>query len=122
MLLLSVALGGMLGAFARFRLSAWVQARAGRGFPWGTLAVNVAGSFALGVALPLVGAEAIATPAGAFLTAGVLGAFTTFSTFAAEAAALAKEGRHGRAAGYVAASLGVGLAAVAAGVWVGLRI
>lgn len=119
MLLLTIALGGALGAFLRFRLSGWIDARAGRPFPWGTLVVNAAGCFALGVVLPLMELDGAATPLRGLFTVGLLGAFTTFSTFAAELVELLREGRYGRAAGYVGASLGMGLAAIAAGLWVG---
>ena len=119
-LLLCVALGGAAGAYARYRLSRAVYARAGHSFPWGTLAVNLAGSFALGLVLPHLAGGA--TPLRALVAVGFLGAFTTFSTFAAEAVALLEERRWGRAAGYVAASLALGLAAIAAGVWVGTRL
>lgn len=117
--LVAIALGGMLGAYARYRLTAWIHARAGDAFPWGTLAVNVAGSLALGLALPQFAGGT--TPLRAFATVGFLGAFTTFSTFAGETLRLAREGRRGRAAAYVGASLALGLAAIAAGLWLGAR-
>lgn len=120
MLLLSIALGGMAGAYARFRLSRWIYGRTGHRFPWGTLAVNLAGSFALGLVLPHLAGDA--TPLRALVVVGFLGAFTTFSTFAAETVALLEERRRGRAAGYVAASLALGLVAVAAGLWLGTRL
>lgn len=115
--LLAVFLGGALGAWARYRLSVWIDACAGRAFPWGTLAVNVAGSFALGLLLPGLAGESPALRA--FAAAGFLGAFTTFSTFAAETLALARDGLRWRAATYVALSLGLGLVAVAGGMWIG---
>ena len=120
MLLLCIALGGGAGAYARYRLSRAIYARAGRRFPWGTLAVNLAGSFALGLVLPQLASDA--SPLRALVTVGFLGAFTTFSTFAAEAVALLEDGRRRRAAGYVAASLVLGLAAIASGLWLGTRL
>lgn len=121
--LLVVALGGSLGAVARYVLSAEVQARAGTGFPVGTLVVNLCGAFILGLLLPrLEPAAAVpamvsvgATPATLFLVTGVLGSFTTFSTFAFEIHALHRGGRPAAAAAYAAVSVLGGVLLVLAG-------
>jgi fluoride exporter len=115
MLLLLIAAGGFIGAVARYRVGGWVHARAGGGFPWGTLAVNLSGSFLLGLLLPLLDLSGPTPGLRAFLTVGLLGAFTTFSTFAYEAVMLADDGEYGRAAAYVGLSLGLGLVVIAAG-------
>jgi CrcB protein len=112
MVVLCVVLGGAAGAVARFALGGWVQARRPQ-FPWGTLAVNVSGAFALGL-LPLVEAHPLAR---ALLATGFLGAYTTFSTFSYEAAALVQERDWRGAAGYVSSTVLLGLAASLLGWW-----
>jgi fluoride exporter len=121
-LLLTIFLGGGIGALARFRLARWIYARTGASFPWGTLAVNVSGSFALGLVLPLLDALGPLSLARGFLTVGCIGAFTTFSTFAYEAVMLLQEGRGLRAGLYIASSLGLGLVSIAAGLLVGSAV
>ena len=113
MQLLAVFVGGALGAVARFGVSAALQARLGDAFPWGTLAVNTAGSLLLGLLLPFTGSSAPVVHL--FAVAGCAGALTTFSTFAYDAVALLHNGRARYAAAYVAASVVLGMAAVAAG-------
>ena len=111
--------GGALGACARFWLSGFVSQRAGGGFPWGTLAVNVTGAFAIGVLSALM-----LTPAGVrdaallpwlLLVAGGLGSYTTVSSFSLQTLALLRLGERGRAWGNLVASMGLCLAAVLAG-------
>lgn len=116
-LILLVAAGGALGTWLRFLVAGAVHARTGAAFPWGTLVVNVSGSFALGLALPFLLAAPTDTgaPLRALLAVGCLGAFTTYSTFAWEAAMLVADGQRRRAAAYALASVGLGLVAVAAG-------
>jgi CrcB protein len=74
--------GGALGTGARYLLSTWLAAAAGTGFPWGTLAVNVVGSFLIG-AINFVGlnSELISPTTRLALTTGIMGGFTTYSTF-----------------------------------------
>jgi len=115
MILLLVAAGGALGAIARYLVSGGVQSRFGHQFPWGTLTVNVTGSFLLGAVLPLLAADPALTPARAFLTVGVISAFTTFSSFAYETVLLLDQGRRRVAGLYVLASVGAGLAALVFG-------
>lgn len=112
---LGVAVLGGAGAVARFLLDGAVSACAGRTFPWGTLAVNVTGAFALGV---LSGA-AVSGDAARLLGTGLLGGYTTFSTWMFESHRLGEDGR-GRAAGAnLAVALVLGLAAAALGRTVG---
>jgi CrcB protein len=99
------ALGG-LGAVARLLLDAAVSSRAGRGFPWGTLAVNLSGAFALGV---LVGA-AVSGDALRLAATGLLGSFTTFSTWVLESHRAAEDGRLRLGAANLAVSLVLGVA------------
>ena len=111
---LLIAVGGALGALARYGMAGLVQSRAGF-FPWGTLAVNVIGSFLLGFGFRYM--EAVAIPAvwRQAATVGFLGAFTTFSTFSFETIALVQDGDWRRAATYLLSSIILGLAAVVAG-------
>ncbi len=105
---LCVAAGGALGSVARYLLTLASIAHLGAGFPWGTLAINVAGSALIGVAAGLgVGGEW-----RLFLVTGVLGGFTTFSAFSLETGLL-WERSPVLAAAYVAASLVLALAAFA---------
>lgn len=113
-----VAIGGALGSAARYACSLAAARWVGAGFPWGTLFVNVAGSFAIGVLAALVatdGRPLLGADARTFLIVGVLGGFTTFSSFSLETFELARGGALGAAALNVALSLVLCLA----GVWLG---
>lgn len=107
-----VTTGGALGAMARFAIGRTLDAA---GIPGTTLAVNVLGSFLLGLVL----AAGFGTSALALLGVGVCGALTTFSSFAVETTALWDRGDPRRAVGYALGSLVLALGAVAAGGWVG---
>lgn len=108
-----IGLGGFVGAVGRYGLSHLVHRHAGHAFPYGTLAVNVAGCFALGGLLFLSEDKAVLTPAVRTVIAmGVLGAFTTFSTFGHETVELMLSGRAVHAAANVALNVTLGLAAV----------
>lgn len=113
-IVIGIGLIGGLGAIARFVLDGAVAARAGRDFPYGTLAVNLSGTFALGV---LVGA-AIGHDAYRLLGTGLLGAFTTFSTWAFESHRLGEDGEPGLGALNFALSLALGLGAA----WLGRKL
>jgi CrcB protein len=104
-LLFAVAVGGALGALARFGASNWVHGVAGTAFPWGTMVVNVSGSFLFGLLYRWL-ESTTATPAlRAGVLIGLLGAFTTFSTFSYEAVVLVRDGQYGRALVYVVGSV-----------------
>jgi fluoride exporter len=118
-LLMLIALGGAAGSYARYRVATAVYDRTGTDFPWGTLGVNVLGSFGLGVALPLLAGDDGASAAVAFLTVGVLGAFTTFSSFAWEAGELLRRRRVPVAVVYSILSVGAGLGALVLGWLIG---
>jgi len=113
--LLQVALGGAIGAVARFLVVTGTARAFGTGFPMGTLAVNVAGSLAIGVLAAVLLWPKGASPAAPFLITGVLGGFTTFSAFSLDALRLVEDGRIGTAALYVVLSVVLSLAACAAG-------
>jgi len=87
-----ICLGGAVGTGARYLLSGWVLAFAGPAFPWGTLAVNVAGSFLLGIITQVSLTSRLLNPTLRLaLSAGVLGGFTTYSTFNYETIAYLRE-------------------------------
>jgi CrcB protein len=114
--LLLVAAGGAAGSVLRYLVSVLAAGALGTGFPFGTLAVNVAGSALIGVAA----GWGVSGGARLLLVTGLLGGFTTFSAFSLETAAL-----HARApllaALYVGASVVLGLAAFALGMFVTRR-
>ena len=114
--LCAIALGGALGAPARYGVAQLVHVAPGR-FPWATFWTNASGSFALGLLMALVlerfPPSRYLRP---FVATGFLGAYTTYSTFAVEADLLVRDGHPGGAATYIAASLLAGLLAAWAGV------
>ena len=114
---MAIALGGALGAVARHFISHWSVVALGNGFPWGTLTVNVVGCFALGVVVEVM--ALVWSPAAewrAFLTVGVLGAFTTFSAFALDISILHERGEMLQAILYVTVSVAGSIAAIFAGI------
>jgi len=104
---------------ARYGLGGWVQNLSDTTFPTGTLAVNVIGSFLLGLSLPLFGNLAWSPEVRTMVTMGFLGAFTTYSTFSYEALVLLEGGEWARGGLYVGGSLLLGVAAVLVGMAVG---
>lgn len=110
-----IALGGAAGALARYWMSSWVYRLLGTGFPWGTLAVNVAGSLAIGFLAVYLLDRTHSTEWRALLIVGFLGAFTTFSTFSLETLTLIEEAELGRAIANAAISVVACLAAT----WLG---
>ncbi len=117
--LLLVAMGGALGAVGRFWLGGVLLRQLGSGFPWGTLTVNLAGSFAAGfIAIWLEGRGPAALYWRAFLIVGVLGALTTYSALMLECLLYARSQRSGLMFGYLAITLLAGLALV----WLGARV
>jgi len=123
-LYLAVALGSALGAVARYLCSAALIALMGEGFPWGTLAVNVLGSFLIGFYATLVAAAGggRANPVRTqFVIAGFCGGFTTFSIFSLETLLLLERQDFQLAALNVSLSIVLWLLAVWAGVWAATR-
>ena len=102
--LLQVALGGALGASSRYLTGVAMTALLGRGFPWGTLTVNILGSFAMGLLITVLG-NLSATRLHPLLAVGFLGGFTTFSSFSLDVVALYERGDIALAAGYAAVSV-----------------
>jgi CrcB protein len=90
---LAIAAGGAVGALLRFWGANWVYALLGRGFPYGTMAVNLLGSLAMGFCYAwLVERASLGPEWRALVMVGFLGAFTTFSTFSIETLNLVEEG------------------------------
>lgn len=114
-----VALGGALGSVARFWLSGVAARQFGETFPWGTLIVNVTGSFAIGFFGTLTGPDGRWLVPGwfrqPFFMTGLCGGYTTFSSFSLQTLNLLQNGEWGPAAGNVLGSVGLCLA----GIWLG---
>nr|WP_277399675.1 fluoride efflux transporter CrcB [Pseudoxanthomonas sp. LH2527] len=114
-----VMAGGALGAAMRFWLGGMLLRQLGSGFPWGTFAVNMIGSFAAGfLAIWLEARGPSAIYWRAFLMVGVLGALTTYSALMVECLLFARSDRQGSALGYLAVTLALGLLLV----WLGARV
>lgn len=113
-----VAFGGALGSMARYGLGNALTLALGAEFPWGTLLINVLGSFVISFFGVLTGMNArLPLPAEAriFVTVGICGGFTTFSSFSLQTVELARLGQPGRAALYVALSAVLCVSACALG-------
>lgn len=110
--------GGGLGAGLRAALGHWVSNNIVSAFPLGTFAVNVVGSFAIGL-ISVVFADRViqADWIRLFLMTGLLGGFTTFSSFSLETVHLIQNGRAILAAGYIAASVIVCVGGAMAGIY-----
>ncbi len=118
--LLAIAAGGALGALLRYGMSLGVHGLLGRGFPYGTLTVNVTGSLAMGVLYVLLLERSALGPEWRLaLLVGLLGSFTTFSSFVIETLVLVEEGAPWRALANVLASVVTCLVACWAGLWIG---
>lgn len=112
-----VAAGGALGSVLRYLLQNWVGAATGKDFPYGTMLVNIVGSFVMGA---VIGWLARSAPQNAenirlFVAVGVLGGFTTFSSFSLDAITLFEQGRLGAMSAYILASVICSLLGLLAG-------
>ena len=120
MTLLFLAVGGAFGAVSRYLVQGWVQDLAGGRFPWGTFAVNISGSFALGLVFALAMDRAVLAPEVRVpLMVGFIGSYTTFSTLMLESWVLVEEGDLTRMLFNLMGSVAVGMVAVVAGLAVG---
>jgi CrcB protein len=116
--LLSLMLGGALGTAARYGYGGMVQKIAGGTFPYGTLAINLTGSFFAGLLWGLF-EDSVASPVlRVFLFIGILGGFTTFSTYALESFHLVRDGEYKWVIMNMLASNIGGILLVFAGYWV----
>ena len=112
--LLQVALGGAIGSAARYLTNVGAARLFGAGFPWGTIIVNVAGSFLMGLLVALL-VQRDAMRLVPFLMTGILGGFTTFSAFSLDAVKLWQGGEPTVAAAYVVFSVLLSIAALMLG-------
>lgn len=114
----AVAAGGAIGAMARHLIGIWALKLMGTGFPWGTLTVNVLGSFIIGVLVEGLAQRFHVTPElRLFLVTGVMGGFTTFSSFSLDIGLLIERKQHLLAAVYAFGSLALGVAAFFLALW-----
>lgn len=115
---LQVALGGALGASARYLAGLWIVRAVGHTpFPVAILTVNILGSFLMGVFV-VAAAHRGLTYLSPFVMTGILGGFTTFSAFSLEAVTLYQRGDLAGAATYVGASVVLSILGLVAGLWV----
>lgn len=113
-----IALGGALGAIARYSVGVWVYERMGTRFPYGTLLINVTGCFLMGLVLVILDAHLDLSPGWRYaIPTGFIGAYTTFSTFEYETLHAMQSGQAGTAMLYFSASLVMGFL----GVWLGMQ-
>jgi len=114
---LAIGIGGAIGSLLRFWMSTWVHSFVSRGFPYGTLTVNVLGCLAIGVLFVLF-TERFSdnTVLRAGLLIGVLGGFTTFSTFSIETFNLIEQGAPLKAL----VNMGLSVALCVGGTWLGV--
>ena len=121
--LLLIGLGGFAGAISRYLVDGFVTDRTAGAFPWGTLAVNLSGSFVLGLLFAMTAERAIlpADIRGPVMI-GFIGAYTTFSTFVLESWVLIENGSYASAVANLGGSVLLGLVVVVAGLTVGRAI
>ncbi len=114
--LLLVGAGGAIGSMLRYLVGLWAVHRFGSGFPWGTLGVNITGSFLIGVLAEVIMRKFGASPdMRVFLITGILGGYTTFSAFSLDAITLVERGDIMLSAVYVIASVALSILAVFSG-------
>jgi CrcB protein len=115
-----IMIAGAIGALARYGIDGVISERAPGAFPWGTFAINVSGSFLLGLVLTLFTERTVVDPwVRSALTTGFLGAYTTFSTLSLQTARLIENRAYVLAVLNSAGSLCVGVVAVFAGILLG---
>lgn len=120
---LAVAAGGAVGAMARHGVSRASMHLLGPNFPWGTLTVNILGSFAMGLFIVWLSHREPDSPAlRAFVAVGLLGAFTTFSTFSLDAVTLYRDRTVMIAGAYVLASVILSVGGLLTGLFVGRHL
>ena len=113
-----IAVGSALGGMGRYWFSGFIAERFGESFPWGTIIVNVSGSFIIGFFATLTAPDGrllVGSTARQFVMVGICGGYTTFSSFSLQTLNLVREGEWLRAGGNVVLSVVLCLAAV----WIG---
>jgi CrcB protein len=117
-----IGIGSGIGGILRVILAEGVATLTGPQFPWGTVVINITGSLLIGLLAAVPGADGrpfLYSPMGQFLSAGVLGGYTTFSAFSLQTLGLLQQGQPGAAMLNVFLSVSVGLAATALGFVIG---
>ncbi len=120
-----IAIGGAIGSIARYGLGTSIARLAGGAFPYGTLVINVTGSFVIGIlaALGVANGRMLLPPSARFFTmAGICGGYTTFSGFSLETLVLLHEGKWPSAFAYMVLSVTLSLLAVSIGYSAALRL
>ena len=121
-LLLSIGLGGFMGAIARFSLSAMVNKLSSSPFPWGTLSVNILGSFLIGFLFFYFSQINLSVNQKAMFITGLLGALTTFSTFSLDTVLLMQQELYIKAVSNVALNVVLSLGTTMLGMLVFKRV
>ena len=115
---LAIAIGGALGSMARYATGIYVGRWLGTAFPWGTLLINIFGSFLIGVFAESFALRWDASPSTrVFLVVGICGGYTTFSTFSLDIVTLINRGELLAAGAYILASVALGVAALYGGLY-----
>jgi len=118
--ILWISIGAVLGANLRYWVGDWAAQRFGSGFPYGTMLVNLTGSFLFGLLVSLTFEHFIIDPRlRILLTIGFLGSYTTFSTFAYESVTLITQGQWGLGLFNLLGSTMLGVLFAALGIWLG---
>lgn len=119
-IILAVAAGGAIGATGRFLVGRLMFSLMGPGYPWGTLTVNIVGSFLIGLLYEMIVYKfSLSETWQAFLVIGILGGFTTFSAFTLELGVMLEKDQLSAAAFYALGSVFLGLVALFAGIFAG---
>ena len=116
---LLVGIGGAFGAMARHGVGLFAMRNLGTGFPYGTIFVNIAGSFLMGLLIAWLARRigGSSNELRLFLATGFLGGFTTFSAFSLDTVTLYERGDFGQASLYVTISVFASIFALLAGLW-----
>jgi len=117
-LMLSVGIGGFIGAILRFSISIWVGKATTTAFPWGTLSVNILGSFFIGFLFLYFQQSDLSPTQKAFFITGLLGALTTFSTFSLDTVLLMEKEFYVRAFSNILLNVVFSIGATLLGMWV----
>jgi CrcB protein len=116
---LAIAIGGILGCWARYAMTNLVQVIYGRSFPYATLSINVLGSFLMGfLFIETLERLTVSASVRAGILTGFLGGFTTFSTFMMETLLLLEQGAAAKSALYIGLSIALGFMAAFAGAYI----
>ncbi|EAR22154.1 fluoride efflux transporter FluC [Nitrococcus mobilis] len=120
---IALAIGGILGVYARYGLTRLIQSLVGPGFPLATLIVNLLGTFLLAFLFILTLERiTISSAVRTGMLTGGLGAFTTFSTFIMEALLLIEDGQAGKATLYLVLSIGLGITVAFGAVYIARNV